>query len=306
MAARVAGPRKLGVQMTVRPRRSVLYMPGSNARALEKAKTLPVDGVILDLEDAVAPDAKASARDQVVAAVKAGGFGNREVFIRVNGIDTPWFTDDIRAAIAAAPDAILMPKISTPDQPERIGERLLSMHANLHTRVWAMIETPTAVFNVRAIAAAAKDSETRLAGFVMGTNDLAKETRAHIVLGRAPMVPWLATCVLAAREFGIDILDGVYNDISDVEGFAQECAQAREFGFDGKTLIHPSQIEPCNAAFSPAPEEVAQARKTIAAFDLPENRDKGVVAIDGRMVERMHAEMARRTVAIAEAIEARG
>ena len=290
--------------MTVRPRRSVLYMPGSNARALEKAKTLPVDGVILDLEDAVAPDAKAAARDQVVAAVKAGGFGAREVFIRVNGIDTPWFADDIRAAIAAAPDAILMPKISTPDQPERIGERLLSMHANLHTRVWAMIETPTAVFNVRAIAATAKDSETRLAGFVMGTNDLAKETRAHIVPGRAPMVSWLASCVLAAREFGIDILDGVYNDIADTEGFAQECAQAREFGFDGKTLIHPSQIEPCNAAFTPNPDEVAQARMTIAAFDLPENKDKGVVQIDGRMVERMHAEMARRTVAISEAIAA--
>ena len=292
--------------MAVRPRRSVLYMPGSNARALEKAKALPVDGVILDLEDAVAPDAKAAARDQVVAAVKAGGFGVREVFIRVNGIDTPWFADDMRAAIAAAPDAILIPKVSTPDQPERIGERLLSMHANLHTRVWAMIETPTAVFNVRAIAATAKDSETRLAGFVMGTNDLAKETRAHIVPGRAPMAPWLATCVLAAREFGIDILDGVYNDISDTEGFAQECAQACEFGFDGKTLIHPSQIDACNAAFSPNPDEVARARKMIAAFDLPENRDKGVVQIDGRMVERMHAEMARRTVAIAEAIETRG
>ena len=291
--------------MTIRPRRSVLYMPGSNARALEKAKTLAADGVILDLEDAVAPDAKAAARDQVAAAVKAGGFGTREVFIRTNGFDTPWFADDIRAAIAAAPDAILIPKVSTPDQPERIGERLLSMHANLHTRVWAMIETPTAVFNVRAIAATAKDSETRLAGFVMGTNDLAKETRAHIVPGRAPMAPWLATCVLAAREFGIDILDGVYNDISDTEGFAQECAHAREFGFDGKTLIHPNQIEPCNAAFSPNPDEVAQARKMIAAFDLPENKDKGVVQIDGRMVERMHAEMARRTVAIAEAIEAR-
>jgi citrate lyase subunit beta/citryl-CoA lyase len=176
------------------------------------------------------------------------------------------------------------------------------MHANLDTRVWAMIETPTAVFNVRAIAATAKDSETRLAGFVMGTNDLAKETRARIMPGRAPMVAWLTTCVLAAREFGIDILDGVYNDIADADGFAQECAQARDFGFDGKTLIHPSQIEPCNAAFSPTPDEVAQARRMIAAFDLPENKNKGVVQIDGRMVERMHAEMARRTVAIADAI----
>src|SRR5436190_235944 len=212
------------LRMTIRPRRSVLYMPGSNARALEKAKTLAVDGIILDLEDAVAPDAKAMARDQVVAAVKAGGFGPRAVFIRVNGIETPWFADDLNAAISAAPDAILVPKVSTAEQPEQIGARLLSLHARLHTRVWAMIETPTAVFNVRAIAATAKDSETRLAGFVMGTNDLAKETRARLLPGRPPMTAWLTTCVLATREYGIDILDGVYNDISDVAGFAQECA----------------------------------------------------------------------------------
>jgi len=292
--------------MTIRPRRSVLYMPGSNARALEKAKTLPADGVILDLEDAVAPDAKAAARDQVVAAVKAGGFGAREVFIRINGLDTPWTADDLNAAAAAAPDAILIPKISNAEQLEMIAARLLGMHSDRRVRIWAMIETPTAIFNVRQIAAAATDAETRLAGFVMGTNDLAKETRARQVPGRAPMVAWLSTCVLAAREYGIDILDGVYNDISNTEGFAQECAQARDFGFDGKTLIHPNQIEACNAAFSPAPDEVAQARKIIAAFDLPENREKGVVQIDGRMVERMHADMARRTVAIAEAIAARG
>src|SRR3954462_7059298 len=292
--------------MTFRPRRSVLYMPGSNARAIEKARTLPVDGVILDLEDAVAPEAKEQARQQVADAVKAGGFGAREVFIRVNGIDTPWHADDLAAAIAAAPDAILVPKVSNPGQPEQIGARLLSLHANLHTRIWAMIETPTAIFNVRAIAATAKDSETRLAGFVMGTNDLAKETRARIMPGRAPMLPWLATCVLAAREFGIDILDGVYNDIANAEGFTAECAQARDLGFDGKTLIHPNQIEPGNAAFSPSTDEVTQARKMIAAFDLPENKDKGVVQIDSRMVERMHAEMARRTVAIAEAIAGRG
>jgi citrate lyase subunit beta/citryl-CoA lyase len=292
--------------MTIRPRRSVLYMPGSNARALEKARTLPADGIILDLEDAVAPDAKETARDQVVAAVKAGGFGAREVFIRVNGIDTPWFADDLAAAIAAVPDAILVPKVSNPGQPEQIGARLLSLHANLHTRIWAMIETPTAIFNVRAIAATARDSETRLAGFVLGTNDLAKETRARILPGRAPMLPWLTTCLLAAREYGIDVLDGVFNDIGNTQGFAEECAQARDLGFDGKTLIHPSQIEPCNAAFSPAADEVAQARRMIAAFDLPENKGKGVVQIDGRMVERMHAEMARRTVAIAQAIAARG
>jgi citrate lyase subunit beta/citryl-CoA lyase len=280
-------------------------MPGSNARALQKAKTLPVDGVILDLEDAVAPDAKAAARDQVVAAVKAGGFGAREVFIRVNGFDSPWFADDLNAAIEAGPDAILVPKLSQPEQPERIGERLLSRHAAQHTRIWAMIETPAAIFNVREIARAATDSETRLAGFVLGTNDLAKETRARIVPGRAPMLPWLTTCLLAAREFGIDILDSVYNDIGNTQGFAEECTQARDLGFDGKTLIHPSQIEPCNAAFSPSADEVAQARTMIAAFDLPENKNKGVVQIEGRMVERMHAEMARRTVAIADAIAAR-
>jgi citrate lyase subunit beta/citryl-CoA lyase len=290
----------------IRPRRSVLYMPGSNARAIEKARTLPVDGVILDLEDAVAPEAKEAARRRVAEAVKAGGFGAREVFVRVNGIDTPWHADDMYAAAQAAPDAILVPKVSAVEQLDRIGQRLLDMKVDLKTRIWAMIETPEAIFNINALAAKAHDSETRLAGFVMGTNDLAKETRARIVPGRAPMLSWLARCLLAAHAHRIDILDGVYNDIGNAEGFAAECAQARDMGFDGKTLIHPNQIDPCNAAFSPSPDEVAQARKTIAAFDLPENRDKGVVQIDGRMVERMHAEMARRTVAIAEAIAARG
>jgi citrate lyase subunit beta/citryl-CoA lyase len=288
--------------MTIRPRRSVLYMPGSNVRALEKAKTLPADGVILDLEDSVAPEAKEAARRQVADAVKAGGFGAREVFIRVNGIDTPWHADDFTAAAHAAPDAILVPKISNPEQIEMVGRRLLDMHIDQRTRIWAMIETPLAIFNILSIAAAARDSETRLAGFVMGTNDLAKDTRARLMPGRAPMLPWLITCVAAARIYGIDILDGVYNDIGNEKGFAAECAQAVEFGFDGKTLIHPGQIEPCNKAFSPSPEEVAQARKMIAVFDLPENKAKGVVSIDGRMVERLHADMARRTVAIAEAI----
>jgi citrate lyase subunit beta / citryl-CoA lyase len=292
--------------MTVRPRRSVLYMPGSNARALEKARTLPADGVILDLEDSVAPDAKEAARRQVADAVRAGGFGPREVFIRVNGFDTEWFTDDFNAAIAAKPDAILVPKISLPDQLELIGQRLLDMHADLHIRIWAMIETPLAIFNARELAAVAKDSETRLSGFVMGTNDLAKETGAKLAPGRAPMLAWLSMCVLAARAYGVDILDGVYNDLGNTEGFAAECAQGRDLGFSGKTLIHPNQIEPCNAAFSPTAEEMAQAKKIIAAFDLPENAGKGVVSLDGRMVERLHADMARRTVAIAEAIGARG
>jgi citrate lyase subunit beta/citryl-CoA lyase len=289
--------------MTIRPRRSVLYMPGSNTRALEKAKTLPVDGVILDLEDAVAPDAKEKARAQVMQVVRAGGFGHREVVIRLNALDTPWFAHDFEAAIAARPDAILVPKISTAEQIEMIGTRLLDTHADHHVRLWAMIETPAAIFNIRELAAEAQDSESRLAGFVIGTNDLAKETRARLVPGRAPMLSWLSACVLAAHAYGIDVLDGVYNDIADTAGFAAECAQGRDMGFDGKTLIHPSQVEPCNAAFSPSAEESAQARKIIAAFDRPENHGKGVVQIDGRMVERMHADIARRTVAIAEAIE---
>jgi citrate lyase subunit beta/citryl-CoA lyase len=292
--------------MTIRPRRSVLYMPGSNSRAIEKARELPVDGVILDLEDAVAPEAKEDARRQVVEAVRAGGFGGREVFVRINGLDTPWHADDLAAAAAAAPDAILVPKISEVEQLERVGARLLDMKIDLKTRVWAMIETPAAIFNINELAREAHDSETRLAGFVMGTNDLAKETRARIVPGRAPMLSWLSRCMLAAHAHGIDILDGVYNDLGNADGFAQECAQARDMGFDGKTLIHPSQIGPCNAAFSPSPEDVAQARRIIAAFDLPENRNRGVVQLDGRMVERLHAEMARRTVAIADAVAARG
>ena len=291
--------------MIVRPRRSVLYMPGSNSRAIEKARTLPVDAVILDLEDSVAPQAKAAARAQVMAMVSAGGFGPREMVVRINGLDTPWHVEDLNAAVHAAPDAILVPKISTPQQIESIGQRLLDMHADRRTQLWAMIETPIALFNILALAAEARDSETRLAAFVMGTNDLAKETRARIVPGRAPMAAWLTTCVTAAHAFGIDILDGVYNDLGNAEGFARECLEARDLGFDGKTLIHPSQIEPCNAAFSPGGEEVAHARKIIAAFELPENKDKGVVQLDGRMVERLHADMARRTVAIARAIEER-
>ena len=290
--------------MNARPRRSVLYMPGSNVRALEKAKTLPVDGVILDLEDSVATEAKEDARQKVTDAVKSGGFGAREVFIRVNGVETPWHADDLSAAAHAAPDAILIPKVSNPDTLELIGRRLLDMGTQHRTRVWAMIETPLAIFNVLRIAAGAIDSETRLSGFVMGTNDLAKDTRARLVPGRAPMLSWLSTCVAAARIYGIDILDGVYNDIGNADGFAKECAQGVELGFDGKTLIHPSQIEPCNAVFAPSSEEVDAARKLIAAFELPENKGKGAIKLDGRMVELLHAEIARGTVAMADAIAA--
>jgi citrate lyase subunit beta / citryl-CoA lyase len=291
--------------MTIRPRRSVLYMPGSNARAIEKARSLPADGVILDLEDAVAPDAKEAARAQVLAALKAGGFGRREVFVRINGIGTQWFADDMAAFAHVAPDAILVPKVQAAEQLEHVGTRLLDMQADKRIHIWAMIETPLAVFNILSIAKAARDSESRLAGFVLGTNDLAKETRARLVPGRAPMVAWLMACVAAAHAYGIDALDGVYNDIGNTEGFAAECVQGRDMGFDGKTLIHPNQIEACNAAFSPTPAEVEDARKVIAAFDLPENRGKGVVKLDGRMVERMHADIARRVVAIADAIATR-
>jgi citrate lyase subunit beta/citryl-CoA lyase len=280
-------------------------MPGSNARAIEKARTLPVDAIIFDLEDSVAPEAKATAREQVLAALTAGGFGAREAIVRINALDTPWWLDDISAVAKARPDAVLVPKVSTPGHLEDVAERLVDISADHRIRVWAMMETPLAVLNAREIAAAAADVETRLAAFVMGTNDLAKETRAKIAPGRAPMLPWLMNCVAAARAYGIDILDGVYNELGNAEGFAAECAQARDLGFDGKTLIHPQQIAPCNAAFSPSEEEVAWARKIIAAFDQPENASKGVLQIDGRMVERLHADMARRTVAIADAIQAR-
>ena len=290
--------------MTIRPRRSVLYMPGSNARALEKAKTLPADCLILDLEDAVAPDAKTTARQQVADAVTAGSFGSREVIVRINGLDTTWGADDLAAAVAARPDAILVPKVSSAAQLGAIGKHLTELGADQKIRVWAMMETPLAMLNAATIAAA-RDATTRLAAFVMGTNDLAKETRAQIVPGRAPMLPWLMTCVAAARAHAIDILDGVYNNLTDTDGFARECTEAHAMGFDGKTLIHPNQIAPCNAAFSPSADEIAQAKEIIAAFALPENKGKGVVQLDGRMVERMHADMAQRTVAIAQAIEGR-
>jgi citrate lyase subunit beta / citryl-CoA lyase len=289
--------------MIVRPRRSVLYMPGSNPRALEKGRDLPADAIILDLEDAVAPEAKLQARDAVVRALRQG-FGEREVLVRINGLDTRWWVEDINAVAAVRPDGVLVPKVSSP-QLQDLAARLVDMGTDPHVRVWAMMETPLAMLNVGDIAAAALDSETRLAGFVMGTNDLAKDTRAHLVAGRSPMVPWLMNCVAAARAYGLDILDGVYNDIGDADGFAAECRQARDFGFDGKTLIHPRQIEPCNAAFSPSKEDVETARKILAAFDLPENENKGVLQVDGRMIERLHAEMARRTVAIADAITKR-
>jgi citrate lyase subunit beta/citryl-CoA lyase len=289
--------------MATRPRRSLLYMPGSNARAMEKARELPADVVILDLEDAVAPDAKAKARELIMAALKQGGFGRREVIVRINGLDTQWWQDDLAVA-AANPDAILVPKVSDPEPLREVAKQLVGVRAEARVGIWAMMETPLAMLNARDIAAVARDAGSRLAGFVMGTNDLAKDTRARLLPGRAPMLPWLMTCIAAARAYGIDIVDGVYNELGNAEGFAAECRQARDLGFDGKTLIHPQQIAPCNEAFSPGADEVAWARKIIGAFELPENASKGVIQVDGRMVERLHADMAQRTVAIADAIAA--
>ena len=284
----------------IRPRRSVLYMPGSNARALEKAQTLPADALILDLEDAVAPDAKELARQRVCDAVKAGGFGKREIVVRINALSTPWGEADLAAATAAKPDAILVPKISAPKDLHTVEEHLLRHHAERGIALWAMVETPVAILNIAAIAAAGG----RLGCFVMGTNDLIKEIHGTHTQDRANLSAALSLAVLAARANAIAVIDGVYNDIQNADGFKATCEQAKSFGFDGKTLIHPSQVEPCNAVFAPSPEEVDAARKLIAAFELPENKGKGAIKLDGRMVELLHAEIARGTVAMADAIAA--
>lgn len=286
----------------IRPRRSVLYMPASNARALEKAKSLAADGIIIDLEDAVAPDGKDTARRQAVSAVKTGGYGRREVVIRVNALATAWGGDDLEAAAMSGANAVLLPKVETPADLEAARARLSASGVPPALPLWAMIETPRAVLNAPAIAAQAQAKTHPLTVFVMGTNDLAKETRASLDGGRIGMLAWLSGCILAARAHGLDVLDGVFNAIGDTAGFEAECGQGRLLGMDGKTLIHPSQIEPCNAAFSPAADEVDQARKIIAAFAAPENAGKGVIIVDGRMAEIMHAQMARRIVAIAEAV----
>lgn len=294
----------LGTAPPVRPRRSVLYMPGSNARALEKARAIPADSLILDLEDAVAPEAKPLAREQVCQAVKEGGYGRREVVIRVNALETPWGTADLLAACEAGPDAILVPKVSRPGDITSTAKILKAAAAPARTRLWAMMETPLAILNASAIAATAADAENRLACLVLGTNDLLKESRARALNNRIAVVPWLAMTILAARAYGLDVLDGVYNDFKDEAGLRAECEQGRTLGMDGKTLIHPSQVGPTNEIFSPAAEEVAWSEKIIAAFDQPENAHKGVIVIEGRMVERLHLSMARRVVGIAAAIAA--
>ena len=278
---------------SLRPRRSVLYMPSSNARALEKAKTIAADAIIFDLEDAVAPDAKILAREQACAAVASGEYGGRELTIRCNGLDTPWGADDLRAAAAAGPAAVVVPKVS--------GVKHLAEIAALvgDTPIWAMIETPVAVFDVRQIAAF-----EQVTALVLGTNDLAKELRATLVPGRAPLLPHLATALLGAREAGKVILDGVYNDVQDLVGFEAECVQAQQMGFDGKTLVHPSQVDVANQVWLPSEADVAYARAVIEAFEEAQREGKGVVVVEGRMVENLHRDNALRTLAVADAIAA--
>jgi len=282
----------------LRPRRSALYMPASNAKAMEKAKGLSCDAVIFDLEDAVAPDAKDMARAQAAQAVKAGGYGGRELIIRCNGLDTPWGADDLAAAAAAGPDGILVPKVNSAADIAAYDKAIAA--APSHTKLWAMIETGKAIFRLDEIAQAAATS--RLTTWVMGVNDLAKETRARNTPGREPFLASLSLSVLAARAYGLVILDGVYNDIDDDAGLEAQCEQGVDFGFDGKTLIHPRQVDICNRVFSPSAADVAFARAVIAAFALPENANKGAIRVEGRMAEILHLSQAKATVAIAEAI----
>ncbi len=277
----------------MRPRRSVLYMPGANERALEKARTLPADALILDLEDAVAPDAKPAARDRVCAAAASGEYGRREVTIRVNGIDTPWHAEDLAAVGEAGPAAVVVPKVGSADEVRAIAAALPEPGAN-----WAMIETPAAVLRGAEIAGATE----RLTALVLGTNDLAKEMLAEQVPGRGPLLGPLSMCVLAARATGKTILDGVYNDVRDTDGFAAECRQGKEFGFDGKTLIHPGQIEPCNRIFAPSEEEVERSRKIVDAFEAARREGRGVATVDGRMIENLHVDNARRILDLADAV----
>lgn len=285
----------------LRPRRSVLYMPGANERALEKAKSLPADALILDLEDAVAPDAKAEARKRVAAAAASGEYGFREVTIRVNAPGTAWHDDDLRAAAEAGPDAVVVPKVESAETVRAVERALEAAGAPDHTAIWAMVETPRAMLDARAVAAAGE----RLTVLVMGTNDLAKELHAEHVPGRAPLLTGLSLALLAARESGKVILDGVYNDVKDAEGFEAECVQGRQFGFDGKTLIHPSQVAPCNRVFAPSPEQITRARRIIDAFEEATREGRGVVTVDGRLIENLHVEDARRILALAEAVAGR-
>ena len=285
----------------LRPRRSVLYMPAANERALEKARTIPSDALIFDLEDAVAPDAKEQARVNAVAAAQSRAYGRREITIRCNGLDTAWGRADIAAAAASTAAAVVIPKVSSVATLDAVSRSLDAAGAPAEMRIWAMVETPTAIFDVRAIAA-----HPRVNVLVMGTNDLAKELRAAQIPGRAPLLAHLATALLGAREAGVSILDGVFNDVKDPDGFRAECIVGAQMGFDGKTLIHPSQVEPCNDVWAPTEVETLHARRVIAAFDEAVAAGRGVVTVDGRMIENLHVDNARRTLAVADAIAALG
>lgn len=283
-----------------RPRRSVLYMPSSNERALEKAKTLPVDALILDLEDAVAPDAKDSARQNACAAVQSGDYGRRELTIRVNGLGSQWHEADLAAASAAGPDAIVVPKVGSADEVRRLVAAMEAAGAPGHTRLWAMVETPVAVLHAEEIARASE----RLGCLVLGTNDLYKELGATFAPGRAAISTSLQLVMLAARAAGVAVVDGVYNDVKDADGFLAEARQGRELGFDGKTLIHPGQVEPCNEVFAPSAAQVEEARAVIAAFESAQAEGRGVATLGGRLIENLHVDTARRVLATAEAIAA--
>ncbi|MBV1686871.1 CoA ester lyase [Novosphingobium sp. G106] len=283
-----------------RPRRSALYLPASNAKAIAKARTLPADVVILDLEDAVAPEAKVEARAAALAAVAEGGFGRRELVIRANGLDTPWGAEDLAAIATSGADAVLVPKVSSPADIEACQDALSAAPDRL--QLWAMIETCACLPQLDAIAAMARS--TRLSLFVMGTNDLAKEMRAKLTPERTPFLPFLSMAVAAARAHGVAVLDGVCNEFRDLDVFRAEAEQGLLFGFDGKTLIHPAQIDPCNAVFSPSEEELQRARTVIAAFALPENAGKGAIQVEGKMAELLHLDQAQRLVAVAEQIAA--
>ena len=288
--------------MTIRPRRSALYMPGSNARALDKARSLPADVLIFDLEDAVAPALKETARAQVLAALREGGYGSREVVVRVNGASTPWGRDDLIALAGAGADAVLLPKVGAPGDIMRASRELREAGAPESLQIWAMMETPIAILNADSLVRTAADPTSRLTALVMGANDLVKDTRGRLTKGRASMVPYLAICVAAARAYGVDILDGVFGDLRDEAGLMAECEQGRDLGMDGKTLIHPGQIAAANEAFRPSDEDIAWSRKVLAAFAAPGAQDAGVIALEGCMIERLHAEIARRTIAIADAL----
>ncbi len=281
-----------------RPRRSVLYMPGSNARALEKGRSLPADALILDLEDAVAPDAKDQARGQIAEAVTAGGYGRRELAIRVNGLDTPWGRDDVAAAAACGPDALLLPKVETATMVAELEALMVEAGAPDRTTIWCMMETPLGMLNAKEVAGASK----RVACLVMGTSDLVKDLQAAHTPQRLPVLTSLSLCILAARAYGQAILDGVHLDLQDDAGFAASCVQGKELGFDGKTLIHPKTIAKANEVFAPSPAEVEQAHKIIAAHAEATAAGKGVVVLDGKLIENLHVEAAQRTVDLAGAI----